>query len=150
MIYFIQQEVTNAIKIGVTNGDLNNRIKTLQVASPYKLKLLGIIEGDTKEETALKNLFSQYRLEGEWFKPDVKVIAHVEFLISNEIFKEKPSLKGLDNLDKYLERLEISLIKEALKAAEGSKTKAAKLLGIEFRSLRHRTNNKYKKHFPEF
>jgi len=42
------------------------------------------------------------------------------------------------NLDKILEDIEVSYIKKALQLSGGVKTKAAELLGLTFRSFRHR------------
>ena len=44
---------------------------------------------------------------------------------------------GID-LEKKLSELEIEYIKEALEITGGNKTEAAKLLGLSFRSLRHK------------
>jgi transcriptional regulator with PAS, ATPase and Fis domain len=45
------------------------------------------------------------------------------------------------SLDSYIEKIESRLIVAALKAAGSNKINAAKLLGITFRSLRHRLEN---------
>ncbi len=42
------------------------------------------------------------------------------------------------NLDELLEKIEVSYIKKALELSGGVKTKAAELLGLSFRSFRHR------------
>ncbi len=51
--------------------------------------------------------------------------------------------KTLFNLEEYLQQIELSAIKQALKIAGGSKSKAAKLLSLSFRQMRYKTD-KYK------
>ncbi len=51
--------------------------------------------------------------------------------------------KDIGNLDEYLEKVEKEAIKSALEKSGGNKTKAAKQLGISFRSFRYKVD-KYK------
>ena len=48
------------------------------------------------------------------------------------------AVKGLADLDKLVGHYERTLLGSALQMAGGNKTEAARLLGITFRSLRHR------------
>ncbi len=73
-----------------------------------------------------------------------------ELIGGGEVFEEEQSKKlwadfnkGSKDLDSYIEGIEKGLIKEALRKAKGVKVRAAELLGITFRSLRHRLE-KYK------
>lgn len=65
-------------------------------------------------------------------------------LDNTEILKEGFSL------EKAKEDFEIKLIKRALELENGNLTKAAKRLGISYRSLRHLVNSKYRGKFEEF
>jgi len=49
-----------------------------------------------------------------------------------------PEYNSTENMDKYLERIESDLIEEALKANDNNMTRAAKQLGISFRSMRYK------------
>lgn len=64
MIYFIKNE--DYVKIGYTS-DIHNRLSQLQVSSPTKLKLLGLIEGSTEDEQFHHEKFKHLHSSGEWF-----------------------------------------------------------------------------------
>jgi hypothetical protein len=60
----------NRIKIGVTDN-IFQRFKTIQMQSPYKLKLILFsfqIEGVDKLEKSLHLIFKNQRFHGEWFE----------------------------------------------------------------------------------
>lgn len=58
-----------------------------------------------------------------------------ERIRSNELQSYVP---GSENIEDYLVREEITALKNALKATNGNKTEAAKLLGMTFRSFRYK------------
>jgi DNA-binding XRE family transcriptional regulator len=64
MIYFIKQN--EFIKIGYTNR-LKTRLNHLQVSSPVKLEVLGLIKGDKIDEKKYHDLFKHNCSSGEWF-----------------------------------------------------------------------------------
>lgn len=70
-VYFIQQDETQAIKIGYTETEqgLRQRLADLQTGSPYTLRILGRTPGTPALERALHVRFRKYRLSGEWFSP---------------------------------------------------------------------------------
>jgi YspA, cpYpsA-related SLOG family/Meiotically up-regulated gene 113 len=70
MIYFVQNTVTRAIKIGYSKN-AKKRLDSLQTATPDKLALLGTIQGGLEHEAALHERFAGYALQGEWFKGDI-------------------------------------------------------------------------------
>lgn len=69
MIYFVQAEIGGPVKVGYTGGEPAERIRDLQCGSPFKLRLLGTIEGNQAAERALHKRFAEHRLHGEWFRP---------------------------------------------------------------------------------
>ena len=77
MIYFIQQETTNYIKIGYAR-DPNQRLIQLRTASPYKLVLLGIMDGGTQTEDEIHSLFNSSRVRGEWFSPSDDLLQYIK------------------------------------------------------------------------
>lgn len=67
--------------------------------------------------------------------------------IAEEKFIEIPE-EGF-SLEKAKDEFEVKLIKVALELENGNMTKAAKRLGISYRSLRHLINSKHRKHFKD-
>ena len=70
-IYFIRAE-NGLVKIGKSNNP-KNRLKTLQVGSPVKLKIIKVISGGINIEKLLHNYFKCIRKNGEWFRPDYEL-----------------------------------------------------------------------------
>lgn len=70
MIYFIEDTVTSAIKIGTAKKP-EKRLRDLQTATPRLLSLIGAIPGTRKDEQQVQVMFSPYRLGGEWFRDDI-------------------------------------------------------------------------------
>lgn len=75
MIYFIQSGDDGPIKIGYSKSNSRTRLRTLQTGSAEKLTLLCEREGHLGHETALHHKLSEYRLDGEWFRPADQVLA---------------------------------------------------------------------------
>lgn len=70
MIYFIQDQTANLIKVGFTGGDsADDRMKALQTGSPVGLVLLLTLPGERSVETQLHQRFAAARVHGEWFRP---------------------------------------------------------------------------------
>ena len=77
-IYFIQGETTGLIKIGKTNGGVEERMTNLQTGSPDFLRIIGVTFEPYSNEYGLHCLFSQYRKHGEWFMPSEEIIEYIE------------------------------------------------------------------------
>jgi len=67
-IYFIQASISKHIKIGFTEGDPANRLKSLQVGNHERLELIAQIHGDEEREHELHDRFKFLRVSGEWFE----------------------------------------------------------------------------------
>jgi len=67
-LYIIQSDKTGALKIGRSKNP-KQRLKQLQTGSPYKLKLILIVEGKGNIEKNLHERLKRYRQRrnGEWF-----------------------------------------------------------------------------------
>jgi len=83
-VYFIMSEENKEIKIGFTVGPVEKRLSSLQTAHPYKLQLLGTIPGTTEDEKSLHEQFANIRLQGEWFKPHVDLLAFVAVIFKGQ------------------------------------------------------------------
>jgi DNA-binding XRE family transcriptional regulator len=77
MVYFIKQN--DYIKIGYTNN-FNKRLNQLQVSSPVKLEVLGIIKGTKDDESNYHKMFSKYHSNGEWFNCNEELISYIDKL----------------------------------------------------------------------
>ena len=84
MVYFIKQN--DYIKIGYTNN-LNKRLNQLQVSSPVKLEVLGIIKGSLEDESNYHKMFSKYHSYGEWFSCNEELITHIDKLDKELMWK---------------------------------------------------------------
>ncbi|MEB3311904.1 MAG: GIY-YIG nuclease family protein [Snowella sp.] len=63
MIYFYQARGTNLYKIGYTKREASERLKEWQAGCPYKLDLVGTIQGTRSDE---KKLHDRLRRQGYW------------------------------------------------------------------------------------
>lgn len=96
MIYFVRAGEDGPVKIGVSTNAAK-RIDALKTASPIKLSVLRVIEGDRLQEQALHWEFRNLRLQGEWFRfdprmlevdPDTIVVGEHEPPMPNKRFSE--------------------------------------------------------------
>lgn len=82
-VYFIKHNNFSPIKIGYsTEQNPKKRLNNMSVCSPYGLSLLGLIvcEHPLKAESYIHKLYSDYRLNGEWYdinEEDVKFIVQI-------------------------------------------------------------------------
>jgi YspA, cpYpsA-related SLOG family/Meiotically up-regulated gene 113 len=70
VIYFTQDTVTKAIKIGYSKNPKQRRAG-LQSSNANPLVLIGVIHGGLEHERGLHDKFAPFRLHGEWFKGDI-------------------------------------------------------------------------------
>lgn len=68
-VYLIGMMGTKFIKIGYS-AQPNQRLKELQTACPFSLKLIGFCPGSKKHERGLHHQLRDYRRNGEWFEFD--------------------------------------------------------------------------------
>ena len=70
-LYVIQSDVTGAIKIGRSSNP-KRRLAQLQTGSPYRLKLLTVVENNGHLEKSLHQTLKPFKqaCKGEWFDFD--------------------------------------------------------------------------------
>jgi hypothetical protein len=86
-VYLIESYNTQFYKIGISKNDPHKRLKQLATANADELRLITTYESEyyRKLEKWLHRKFSQYRLEGEWFKlPDDDIIGFNEICVEAE------------------------------------------------------------------
>jgi hypothetical protein len=77
MIYFARVIPNGPIKIGFSIS-VETRIRTISTTSPFPIELIGDMEGTLEDETRLHSMFADYRLNGEWFEPNGKLLDFIE------------------------------------------------------------------------
>lgn len=77
MIYFAQAGEDGPIKIGLTKGSAQDRLRNLQTGSASPLRILGVCDGDAARESSLHDEFRAFRIRGEWFRSDPILIAAI-------------------------------------------------------------------------
>lgn len=78
-VYFVQRADApdTPIKIGyATNPEA--RLVTLQIASPWPLCILGVVDGDKQDERDMHARFADARMQGEWFKPIAPLLGYIK------------------------------------------------------------------------
>jgi hypothetical protein len=76
-IYFIGYG--DHVKIGLTNGPVQKRLKGLSTGCPYKLTVHATIENASGAlELELHQRFAAHRLAGEWFRLAPEILAYIE------------------------------------------------------------------------
>lgn len=78
MIYFIQSGEDGPVKIGFTNGNPLNRLRSLQIGSHQELFLRAVVSGDEAAEAKLHRRFAKQRVRGEWFRPVPSLVKLIE------------------------------------------------------------------------
>jgi len=79
VIYFIEVErkKNSPIKIGWTDK-LQQRLISLQTASPEHLSIVATMLGGLAKEAELHARFSELRIRGEWFRPDKELVEFIK------------------------------------------------------------------------
>lgn len=76
-IYFIRGEITRRIKIGYTTGSVYRRLLDLQVGSPDKLELLGVVNAPIWLEKEFHELLKSDRSHNEWFEESAQLLRFI-------------------------------------------------------------------------
>lgn len=141
MIYFIQNGLAGAIKIGHTTTYVNQRLKALQTTSSRRLFIMGCIKGDVKAEKRIHEHLQAYRLEGEWFKPSVFVLDYIHRELGLKLIKHNGGspmaepLKAKNKTLSALEKASMEVLVERLTYFAGNKLRTASSLNISRSTL---------------
>jgi hypothetical protein len=90
-VYAIRAIGTSKIKIGTTSN-LSVRLATIQQCTPFPLEIAASWPGDERLEKLLHEELADYRLYGEWFEIDLRVVES-EVCRLMEITQEPEMLK---------------------------------------------------------
>lgn len=76
-VYFIQQGDNGPVKIGRSH-DVAKRLVTLQIGCPDRLHIRYAQPAMSYTESILHERFAEFRVQGDWFKPEVLQFAAQE------------------------------------------------------------------------
>lgn len=77
-LYFIQEGLDGAIKIGWTRNSVEARLRNLQTGNRSELRLIGLITGvDHALERRWHKRFRHVNARAEWFNPDPMLLAAI-------------------------------------------------------------------------
>lgn len=68
MIYFIKAGTRRLVKIGYSKSHPMARLKALQTGSVDRLELIGMLDGEPRDEAEWHRRFKHLRVTGEWFR----------------------------------------------------------------------------------
>lgn len=114
MIYFIQADGTDRVKIGFTAGDPAKRLADLQTGCPHRLVILATASGSEQDEGRWHKDFATDRVQGEWFRLSPRLVAHIAAQIASSIVSE--SLCAMDDRIQDL-KAEVRKLRAELAAA---------------------------------
>lgn len=126
MIYFIQQGSDGPVKIGHVEGDafFKSRLNNLQVGSPIKLNLLGVMDGSKEKEAEIHSEFAAQRIRGEWFTPVIPLGLFINRNardLNTKAPPEKPAKCKKSQVGKYMLRLDKELMDKVHQAADNNR-----------------------------
>ena len=76
-VYYIQEEMDGNIKIGWSNDPIK-RLPQHQTSNSRELRMLVYVKGSQDYETEIHKKFQNFKTTGEWFKPDKRLLVHIE------------------------------------------------------------------------
>ncbi len=83
-VYFVQMvlpgDIGGPIKIGFA-ADVPDRLRQLQTASPYEIRLIVSVPGGESREVEIHNRLQAARIRGEWFQPKDSVLNEMRAMI---------------------------------------------------------------------
>jgi hypothetical protein len=86
IVYFIQDVMTLAIKIGFCLKNPEKRLAALQTGNSNTLRLLGHVRGSVLHEKVLHMRFSRFHIQGEWFSN--AIIADIKRILNSSSLEE--------------------------------------------------------------
>ncbi len=104
-VYYIQEEMDGNIKIGWSEDPIK-RLQQHQTSNSRELRMLVYVKGSPDYEKEIHRKFQTSKTTGEWFKPDKKLLVHIEkerskfFEIVQKLSTDYDDLKSrIENLE---------------------------------------------------
>ena len=111
-VYYIQEEMDGNIKIGWSEDPIK-RLQQHQTSNSRELRMLVYVKGSPDYEREIHRKFQTSKTTGEWFKPDKRLLVHIEkerskfFEIVQKLSTDYEKLStDYENLRSRIEKLE--------------------------------------------
>ena len=105
-VYYIQEELDGNIKIGWSDDPIK-RLQQHQTSNSSELRMLVYVKGSQEYERQIHSKFQTSKTTGEWFKPDKRLLVHIEkerskfFEIVQKLSIDYENLRSrIENLEK--------------------------------------------------
>ena len=107
-VYYIQEEMDGNIKIGWSEDPIK-RLQQHQTSNSRELRMLVYVKGSPDYEREIHSKFQTSKTTGEWFKPDKRLLVHIEKERSKFFEIVQKLSTDYENLKKRLEVIEKKL-----------------------------------------
>ena len=104
-VYYIQEELDGNIKIGWSNDPIK-RLQEHQTSNSRELRMLVYVKGSQEYEREIHRKFQSSKTTGEWFKPDKRLLVHIEKERSKFFEIVQKLSTDYDDLKNRIEKLE--------------------------------------------
>jgi len=104
-VYYIQEEMDGNIKIGWSEDPIK-RLQQHQTSNSRELRMLVYVKGSPDYEKEIQRKFQTSKTTGEWFKPDKRLLVHIEKERSKFFEIVQKLSTDYENLKSRIEKLE--------------------------------------------
>jgi len=104
-VYYIQEEMDGNIKIGWSEDPIK-RLQQHQTSNSRELRMLVYVKGSPDYEKEIHRKFQTSKTTGEWFKPDKRLLVHIEKERSKFFEIVQKLSTDYENLRSRIEKLE--------------------------------------------
>ncbi|MDG2063869.1 MAG: GIY-YIG nuclease family protein [SAR324 cluster bacterium] len=104
-VYYIQEEMEGNIKIGWSEDPIK-RLQQHQTSNSRELRMLVYVKGSPDYEKEIHRKFQTSKTTGEWFKPDKRLLVHIEKERSKFFEIVQKLSTDYENLKSRIEKLE--------------------------------------------
>ena len=104
-VYYIQEEMDGNIKLGWSEDPIK-RLQQHQTSNSRELRMLVYVKGSPDYEKEIHRKFQTSKTTGEWFKPDKKLLVHIEKERSKFFEIVQKLSTDYENLKSRIEKLE--------------------------------------------
>ena len=104
-VYYIQEEMDGNIKIGWSEDPIK-RLQQHQTSNSSELRMLVYVKGSPDYEKEIHRKFQTSKTTGEWFKPDKRLLVHIEKERSKFFEIVQKLSTDYENLKSRIEKLE--------------------------------------------